>query len=80
MELAKQILNKLLHNDSPRSITIDMPASYILEMFIDICYTALNKIHSFVVDEKISDFVCIEKIVEIFNRLGVDCSYTADAG
>lgn len=40
--------------------------------------TILSEIHKIICDNTLSDFECIEKIVEIFNENGFSCSSRHD--
>ena len=74
MELYEEILLKYLVN---QKIEVNFPdlkidAERIIEMR---CYKALEKIKNILADEELSDINCymeIEKIIKVFDVLGVD--------
>jgi len=72
MNLATQILTNIIENHKKTKININIPKKDIEKIFSDTCYKALSEIHSLVKDESLSDFMRIEGIVQVFERLGCD--------
>jgi len=65
MKLAKQILkNILLHKKVPREKVVDF--------FNETCYKALEEIHDLILDPGLLNISCINKIAEVFGKLGAD--------
>jgi len=80
MDLATQILTNIIENHKKTKITISISKDEIKKLYFDICYKALSEIHSLIKDETLSDFICMEKIVQIFERLGSDGGFRHDIG
>ena len=71
MELYKEILAKVMEKEEMHVIFPDLRlnASEIVEMQ---CYQALQKIKAIIEDDSLSDFMCVEKIVCLFEQIGSD--------
>jgi len=61
-------------------VSINIPQKDIEKLFLDTCYNALSEIHSLVKDENLSDFACVEKIIQVFERAGSDGGFRHDFG
>jgi len=79
MELIKEILIKHLQESLQANISIDMGAD--LEKAIQsTSVIALNQIKMILDDDTLSDFMCIEHIIQVFERIGSGIDNRHDVG
>ena len=79
MDLATQILTRLLEGDKHTKITISSHKD-MTKLFTDTCYMALADIHKIISNDDLDDFHCVEQIIQIFERLGSDGDNRHDFG
>ena len=77
MELYKEILVHALAKEEVRVTFPDLAlsASEIVEQE---CYGALQKIKTIIEDDSLSDFMCVEEIVRVFEKMGSDGGFRHD--
>jgi len=69
MDLYTEILAKLLSQEEAHVTFpgLQLNAKEIVEMQ---CYRTLQKVQAIIQDDNLSDFMCIEEIVRLFEKLG----------
>jgi len=80
MDLATEILTNIIENHKEVNISINVPQKDIEKLFSDTCYKALVDIQSLIENEELSDFMCVEGIVQIFERIGSSGGFRNDEG
>jgi len=77
MDLYTEILAKLLSQEKAHITFPDLQlnAKEIVEMQ---CYQALQRVQAIIQDDSLSDFMCIEEIVRLFEKLGSNGSNRHD--
>jgi len=78
MNLATQILATLIEKHGGVKITLDIPQEKLLALFSDTCYQALSEIHSLVTNENLTDFMCVEGVVQVLEKADIDCGSRHD--
>jgi len=79
MELAKELLLKLLEKETV-CVTLSMFEEKLGQLFANTCVIALNEIRNVIINDDLSDFQCVEQIIQIFERLGSDGGNRHDYG
>ena len=69
MELYKEILARAIEKEEMHVVfpNLQINASEIIETR---CYQALQKIKAIIDDDSLSDFMCVEEIVRVFETIG----------
>ena len=78
MELYKGILREALAQTEIKVTFENLELRSAGEIVEKACYIALNKIKEAVEDDELSDFDCIEKIIEILDSIGCETEWRHD--
>jgi len=77
-QIAVAVLAKLLENDSNTKITICIPKKSIANMFGDTSYNLIQQIVEILSNNDFSDFECVEEMVSLLGKFGIECGNRHD--
>ncbi|MBP0965116.1 MAG: hypothetical protein J5999_07460 [Oscillospiraceae bacterium] len=74
MKIASEVLTKLL---SKKDICVELICNEDININEEMSYM-LTQIRNVIIDTSNNDYMCIEKIIEIFEKYGIDCGERHD--